>query len=385
MITSSKQFHLVEEAFANAIRSGAARADAKGHDLDVAGVLWAAHLKRIHGGEKRADAASVARQSLASQLAASAFRGPNGMTVRADSTHFFADDLVDRDQRVTIRPQRPNALLGGIPIDPVQPWAESWTAKSGEDSGVAVPWRKGSADTQVVDYSVNEELRPMMMFRADVVENVGDAEQNALASHDFGSQAEQTRRALEAHAKAHNTGLLSGVAGFAGYHLGNIPGVLRQVSATIYGSATANDALSEFKAVIDEIPEKGDGAYVAPDTMLVTQRMLNRVGSYVAFVNGGTEFSDRMVRDLLSSKGITNIVIANELKNFGGANKDGMVLFNASDADSLKQKMGLRPAPVKTFDNGPALARQTAFLSGFGGLYARKGGSVLIYTAGVTA
>jgi hypothetical protein len=233
---------------------------------------------------------------------------------------------------------------------------------------------------------VDETLHPMMMFRIDSREYFGDAQQAAISGVDFNDQANDTRRALEAHAKAHNAGLVEGVAGFGGYHLGNLPGVLRVTSTTEYGTTAADTALAEFRRILLKIPTDGNDTFPAPDTAIITQRMLNEVGGYLAFSQGGTEFSDRLVRELFSSRGISRVVVANELKdrNANGvvtAGTDMVVLFNSASPDSLRQKVGLRPAPVKTFD--VELDRQTAFLSGFGGLYAKLGGSVLIYSAPV--
>lgn len=358
------------------------RADSKGAAFGESALLWGRHLAKIRG-----DARDPARHGLAAQLAAAAFRAQYAPDHRADAASFFANDLVDRDSTITIRPQRPNAVLGAVPVDNVQPWMESWTAKFGEDAGVAAPYRKGSTDTRLVNGSVTEEIRPMMMFRIDARENFGDAQQAAISGVDFNSQAEDTRRALEAHAKAHNAGLVSGVAGFAGYHLGNLPGVLRVASTTEYGTTAVDTALPEFRRILLQIPTDGDSTFPSPDTILITQRMLNQIGGYLAFAQGGTEFSDRLLRELFSSNGISRVVVCNELKNLNAngavtAGTDMVVLFNSASPDSLRQKVGLRPAPVKTFD--VELDRQTAFLSGFGGLYAKLGGSVLIYSARVT-
>jgi len=380
-LSRTDRFDLIEDAYREAqADASTVRADSKGRDLDVSGILWGRYLTRVRG--QRADAM---RAGLASRLSSVAFRGANAMDVRADSAHFFALDLVDRAERITVRPQRPNALLAGIPVDPVTPWAKSCTAKFGEDSGVAIPWTKGSTETRLVDYSVTEEERQMMLFRIDTRDVIGDDEERALAGLDFGSPAEQMRRALEAHYKAHNAGLLSGVTGFSGYHLGNLPGILRRVSTTTYGSTAADTAPAEIKVVLQQIPEQAGQTMPAPDTAIISPRLWNRLGSYINFAGGGSAFSEEMVRTLLSDRGIRNIVMAAELQDYGASLTDAMLLFNGSDPDSLKQKIGLRPAPVKTFDNGPALSRQTAVLSGFGGLYAAKGGSVLLYTASVTA
>jgi len=382
MIHPFRDFGLVgREIGAAASIADLPRADSKGAALGESGLLWGRHLAKIRG-----DSRDPGRHGLAAQLAAAAFRAQNAPDHRADAASFFANDLVDRDSTITIRPQRPNAVLGAIPVDNVRPWMESWTAKYGEDAGVAVPYRKGSTDTRLVNGAVTEEIRPMMMFRIDARENFGDSEQAAISGVDFNSQAEDTRRALEAHAKAHNEGLVEGVAGFAGYHLGNLPGVLRVASTTDYGTTAVDTALPEFRDILLKIPTDGDGTFPSPDTILLTQRMMNRIGGYLAFAQGGTEFSDRLVRELFTSNGISRVVICNELKNRNAngavtAGTDMVVLFNSASPDSLRQKVGLRPAPVKTFD--VELDRQTAFLSGFGGLYAKLGGSVLIYSAPV--
>jgi len=383
MIHPFRNFGLVSTEIAAAAEiADLPRADSKGAALGESALLWGRHLARIRG-----DSRDPKRHGLASRLSEMAFKSRTSPDHRADAANYFANDLVDRDTTITIRPQRPNAVLGAVPVDNVQPWMEYWTDKTGEDAGVAVPYRKGSTDTRFVNGKVDETLHPMMMFRIDAREYFGDAQQAAISGVDFNDQANDTRRALEAHAKAHNKGLVEGVAGFGGYHLGNLPGVLRVTSTTEYGTTAADTALAEFRRILLKIPTDGNDTFPAPDTAIITQRMLNEVGGYLAFSQGGTEFSDRLVRELFSSRGISRVVVANELKdrNANGvvtAGTDMMVLFNSADPGSLRQKVGLRPAPVKTFD--VELDRQTAFLSGFGGLYAKLGGSVLIYSARVT-
>lgn len=361
----------------------APRADSRGLPLSVEAALWAAYVGRVQG-DQRADTADLgghSRYQLAQTIATQFAR--TGIDVRADASMFFADDLTDRDATVLVRPQRPNALVASIPVAQVTPWATHWSAKYAESAGVAKPWTPGSEDANVVDFDVSEDKRPMIMFRMDTAEYVGDAEQRALSEQQFGDQSDQLNEATMAHVRAHNSLLLSGVAGFAGYSLQTLPGALRVVSSTVYGQGgtAADTALAEFRAQLQLIAEQSDGTMPAPDTLLITQRQYNAIGGYFNFAAGGEGTSDRLFRDLLSSRGITNVRICNELKDYGGTGFDAMVLFNGADPNSLRQKLGLRPAPVKTFEMG--LSTRTALLSSTGGLYAKMPGSVLIYTSGV--
>jgi hypothetical protein len=377
IIRGGSNDYLVLSAALSGIRADSAvpRADAKGHPLTESGLLTYGYLRRIR--EARADSADLIQPSILGAR----------IDYRADSTTFFADALVAKDATVTFTPQRENALVASIPVDRVPAAAESWTARYAQMEGVAKPFQRGSTDAYIITGSAREEIRPMMMLRVDTVEHYGDAERASFAGGDVAiTQADEAREAIQAHLRAHNQALLSGIAGFGGYHLGNLPGALRKTSTAVFGtlgSGVVDAALAEFRAVIQAIPEESNGTMPAPDTMLITRRGLNRLGSYIAFEAGGSGYSQRLVSDFLSAEGITQIALCDELRNFGGALVDGMTLFNRANPGSLRQKLGLAPAPVKSFDAD--LGRRTAYLSSLGGLYAKLGGSVLVYGMKVTA
>lgn len=381
---SARLFNDVYSAVHGPACRDARRADSAGRALGTSGILWDAYIRRV----ARAD--EQAARVLSEQLQRSGIDHHD----RADATTFLQGDLIDRGSRVFYVPQRRNTLFETLPVHNVQAWAESWTAVAANEAGVAKPWDKGSTDSYTVDASLDEDLRPMMMFRSDVDELYGDAQQRAISSaaaRDVYSQARQQARALEAHAKAHNAGLLGGVAGFKGYSLvgaNKIPGMLDRTSTVTYGDDTSGqiDAqLRELALTIELIPEESEGTVYAPDTMMCTQRFLNRVGTHPNFEAGGTAMSMEVVRNFLQSKGITQVIIADELRNLGGtSNVDGVLFYNRTEETSLRQVLGLRPAPVATGKVDP-LTEKTVFLSGFGGLYAELAGSVLLYRAQVTA
>jgi hypothetical protein len=371
-VTTCRHYDLVAEALERADSS--VRADSRGRPANAAGILTSDYIRRL--AEVRGDAVAG--------RVASVLRDNIGIDYRADSSRFFADELTDRDNRVTIRPERPNALVAAIPVSPVEAWDEYFTAKTATFAGKAVPTQRGSTDTVIVDYGVSEEKRPMQMFRADTADFIGDAERRAKSVSPI-TIAEETAQAIRYHLLAHNSLLRDGLAGFGGYSLATLPATHRLTSTVTYGDLTAgqpNAALAEFRRICSLITTKAP-ELERPDTMLCTPRFFEKLGGYVNFETGASDFSEEMIRRFLTSRGIRVIEQCIELENFSAANEDLVVLFNAASEYGLKQKLGLAPAPVKTFDVD--LSRRTAFLSSTGGLYAKHPGAVVLYNAKVTA
>lgn len=385
-VTLSYDFAAVQDAIQSARRTF--RADARMAAASPEEILWHAHTERVRdhshrlagddaNARGRADAMVDGHVTRMARIWSDA-----NYDVRADSSSFFANDLTDRSMRLVVRPQVPLALIGAIPTRRIQPWAEAWTNKYVSDSGVAVPWKPGSTDTVVVNHSVDEALHPTIMFRADAATFIGDAERAAMSGVDAGSPEQDTRRALMAHNRAHNSLLAGGIAGFPGYSLLTLPGVLRITGSNTWGTGgtASTTVIPEFKSILEKIPVTSDQAMPSPDTMLISQRLWNALGSYFTDT-GGMVFSMRAVEELITGYGITQVTICPELHNFSATGREGLVLFNRNSEDSLRQVVGLMPSPVKSFDHD--LGRRTAFLSGAGGLTAPLAGSVLIFTTAV--
>lgn len=377
---SEQGFDLVREAYEAA--QGAPnmpRADSQGAPLSVEAALWWRYGEYVRGDGSNAVRADAARRLIG--------RGAQARVIaRADSTTFFQGDLVERDQRISYRPQRPNALVAALPVEPVTPWMQHWTAKYGEFGGVAQPWTIGQTEISTIDAETREEQRPMMMLAIAVPELFGEEQTRAVSMSGGIDQGRKADAAMYAHLSAHNSAILDGIAGFGGYSLRNHPGMHRVAGAVVYGLTVIDTVLAELDAVLSLVGEEGSGAIRTPNTMLCTRRWMNRLRGYYNLATSGGNTS-RAVDDLLTEKGITEVRFTDELKDYGGTKIDAVVLFNRDSGGEmgdggLKQVVGLRPAPVTTYQLG--LNRNTAWMSSLGGVYARVPGEVVIYTAEVS-
>jgi hypothetical protein len=354
-----------------AAASADVRADSKGRALSPEGVLWAAYAGRIAEGGHAAAAARLAGIPRAHRLG-----------VRADSM-YLAGDLVDRASTATTVPQRPNAIAAAIPVDRITPYAESWTAVTSEDNGMASAYRLGQRDVNQVGYSLSETVLPVQMFAIDVVEHFGAAQQRQIAQSEAaraaGSQAEQMRRATYAHLRAHNALLVEGLDGFGGKSLADLDVYRATANATFDGdAANADDALSEVMRLIQYIPEKSEGSAPAPNTLIVPRAPFNALTRSPNFEAGGPGLAMQAVRSILDSEGISQVIFADELSGKGKDGGDLAIFFNRDDPTSLKQKLGIAPAPALTFDREGD--RVTRILSSSGGLWSENGAATLLAT-----
>lgn len=346
------------------------RADSQGRPLSPGGQLWGRYLASVP------DDARPALQGVPASVK---------LALRADSM-YLAGDLVDRASTFTTIPQRVNALAQSIPVQRITPFAETWTAVTSKDSGMAKVMKTGSEDLGSVGYDLDEQAMPVVMFGIDVVEAFGEAERRQIAQSEAaraaGSQAEQQRRALYAHLAAHNGALLSGINGVGIRSLQDVPCLQSTGSATYDGtSSNADEALSEFREMLDLIPEESEGTAPAPDTMFCTRRYFNGLSRFANFEAGGPGLSEQAVQSILSGAGITQVVFADELKDFGGSNADLVLLFNRADPRSLRQRIGIEPGPIGSFSE--RLARHTRFGSSTGGLWSELTSSTLKFIASV--
>jgi len=343
------------------------RADGEGRPFSAAGQLWARYLAGVP---------AEARPMLGRVPAT------GRLSLRADSM-YLAGDLVDRASTFTTVPNRPNNLAQSIPADPITPWAESWTAVTAEDNGMASAFKPGSRDVQQVGYSLSETVLPVQMFAIDVVEHFGAAQQRQIAqsaaARAAGSQAEQQRRAIYAHLAAHDSLLLSGLAGFGGRSLADLD-CYRETAAATYDGAPSNadDALSEVLRLARYAEVTSQGAAISPNTLIAPRRALYALERSSNFEAGGPGMAQQAVASILSGAGITQVVYADRLQGQGESGGDLAIFFNRDDPRSLRQKIGIAPAPLLTFDREGD--RVTRFISSTGGLWTEDGSATLLAT-----
>jgi hypothetical protein len=100
------------------------------------------------------------------------------------------------------------------------------------------------------------------------------------------------------------------------------------------------------------------------------------------FEAGAPRLAQQAVASILSGAGITQIVYADRLQGQGEGGGDLAIFFNRDDPTSLRQKIGIAPAPLLTFDREGD--RVTRFISSSGGLWTESGSATLLATLPVS-
>jgi len=346
--------------------AGAVRADAATLDADEATILWGAALSQSDDRMVRALRAEARELGLLNR--------------RADA-QFFADDLnsVVQGGNIYYRPKSRNALLSAIPVLPVDAWADTFTARFGDTAGLAAPYRPDGTQPPLVTSEVQEgERRPILTLWNALPEGYVLRQQRQLAG--YSTRPAELEQAVYGHARAMNLGLISGITGFGGWSLQTHPGFLRMSGSVTYGATGtgARDAMYEDFARILQTQrlQNPEVDIPAPNTMLVTSRIMAALKRPSNFEAGGYTSAGAELERIIRDNGITAVIECDELRDYGGANVDGMVLFNRDDLDGLRHVLPLRPAPVATETMN--LVTLQYFMSRTGLLYARQPRGVLV-------
>lgn len=170
-------------------------------------------------------------------------------------------------------------------------------------------------------------------------------------------------------------------AGLGFQSLANTP-CLRSLSLLTYGSDNTEDCVEDLTVFLQSIGELSLGIF-APDTLVWTQRIHNRLIKKITTSAGFPINYAQIVRDLLSEHGISKIIVAPSLQDFGGTNVDAMIAMSTSGPGGLKRYSSLAPTAVRTSQAG--LSTQTIYASMYGGLYAQYRASSYIRYVPVSA
>lgn len=307
---------------------------------------------------------------------------------RADAAYYNSGDDLSAPLRPEpfVKQQKPRALLSGFPVENIGAGQMRFYANFLDHVGGASIYTPGTNVIATADIDRSQdEARDVFTYVVQVPEDWLLSRMDQFAGRDNTSQRQAAGAlALE---KAFNQAILNGAPGYNALSLAGASqvGTLRIDSTATYGTDAADDVFEDLHVACQAISEESEGAFDSPDTLMVTRRIMHRLARYQNFDVGGPSDANRIVQGILSSYGISQVIMADELRDFeGSANRDAMVFFNRSgDETRLRQVVSMRPTPIKSVET--LTGRVTLMAGRHAGLYLPQSGSALIYTVGVSA
>ena len=283
---------------------------------------------------------------------------------RADAASYYAMDLAaNLPGSPIVRPRADlSDLLVAIPTRNVAAGAATWRRRFVTHQGAAGVYRPGSTQPPIASISRDEGQGEIVTYWTCVVDEWLEQLHDGFSGLDNqGEKAAAATRALEELA---HTAILSGIPGLGISSLQDLP-MSRRASSLVYGTAAIDDVLKDFASHLDAAVEAAKGTS-RPDSIVVSERILNRLNRYANFANGGNQYASQIVQSLFSDRGITKVVPGFSLQDFGGSNVDAMIAFSSSETSGLANVLAMRPAPVRTVET--IGGRATVYAMRHGGL-----------------
>ena len=275
---------------------------------------------------------------------------------------------------------RPVRLLDEMPVRGVPVWTDVIRLDYVDHTG-SVRWgRGGDTDMPLADYSVDSQwtATPEIIWTATEIHyRQEQMAQSPLYGVD--PAAEKAKAARIVIEQALETALVTTPAGTNLLSLSNTP-CLRAASALTYGTSAVEDCIADMTKWLQSISELSLGL-LAPDTVAITQRVLNSLYRPVVTSTGYPFDPVAAVQARLAAYGIRRIIIAPSLQDYGGTNVDACVAFSSNDM-GLKRTVAMPFTPVRTELRG--LSTLTYYAAIVGPLYAKYRASTYVYEVGVT-
>lgn len=342
------------------LRDESARADAaKAPD--------AAALVATSWARERADSIARETRGNADQIRAQILAGHRRDATagrRGDAASYYAMDLAaNLPGSPIVRPRADlSDLLVAIPTRNVAAGAATWRRRFVSHQGAAGVYRPGSTQPPIASISRDEGQGEIVTYWTCVVDEWLEQLHDGFSGLDnAGEKAAAATRALEELA---HTAILSGIPGLGIASLQDLP-MSRRASSLVYGTAAIDDVLKDFASHLDAAVEAAKGTS-RPDSIIVSERIMNRLNRYANFANGGNQYASQIIQSMFSDRGITKVVPGFSLQDFGGANVDAMIAFSSSETSGLANVLAMRPAPVRTVET--IGGRATVYAMRHGGL-----------------
>lgn len=254
-------------------------------------------------------------------------------------------------------------ILVGIPGRPVDGNASGYYRNYIKPGGTATLIRGDTTQFNRVNYVQSQDLRPLHWC--------GIALANGWLEQRHTSQAgvDDARWKMTGVERGIRdfwwNALVSGstVPGLDFYSLASVPGLLRYYSSVTLGSTTIATVLTELVYVMTQAQERSP-ANLSPDRVIITDRIRNRLMGTTA-----APYSPLDAWDYFTKKAEAlgmEVIVGKSLRDFGGANIDGMLCFRSEANEGLRRVTGIEMTPVHTYVD--ATGQVTIYASSGGGL-----------------
>lgn len=300
----------------------------------------------------------------------------------ADAAGYYEHDLTaPLREEPFVRPQRERALLANIPTIAVDPGQRFFTIRYVDHTTNAAKVRDGDTTVPLAGVARTEMApREIHWTWSGAPSTWLGRRRDAFAGRDNDDQ--RRRAAVLGIEQVMNQDLLAADAGVQMWGLAagvNAMPAIREVSPLAsLAAATGDQVLTDLDAAAARIAELSDQTMPAPDTLMIDLLGYNLMKRKFNFVAGGPGSLAAALADVLGAHGITQVQIANELRDFGGAGTSGAVFYARGSEMSLRHALGMRPAPVHTY-TGPS-GEVTVYAGCSGGLVAANGQAVYVRT-----
>lgn len=304
--------------------------------------------------------------------------------VRADAAIAAPEALTTIYGAPIHRPVVPRVLAdptNGIPVRGIDPWADTVRIDFVTHAGMGHWGRGGDSTMGRSDYDMEFEYRPVHMWWTSTAT---EWYQGSIVSQaplvNVSPQAERATAARQVAEKALEDAIVSGVVGLDMWSLQTVP-ALRSTSSLTYGTDPIESTMVDFRAFLQYVSEASKTTFQV-DTIAMSERIKNRLILPTTTFTGYPWNTMEQFEETLREYGITKVIYAPSLQDFGGSLVDGAVAFNR-DASGLKRIQAMAFSPVRTVAEG--LSDVTYYVMRHAGLYAPFAGSTYIYEIPVSA
>jgi hypothetical protein len=275
---------------------------------------------------------------------------------------------------------RPNMLLDQLPGFAVPTWTDTVRYDYYDLTGQVQWGRGGDTSFPQSGYTVTSEFTstPEIVWTATNIHYRQEmmAQSPNYAIDPFQKNAEAAKFSMDL---ALENALVTTPAGLGFAALHNTPALVGASSLT-YGTDAIESCLVDFTKFLQTVKELSLNL-LNPDTLVTTQRVLNGLFRPVTTSTGYPFSPSELLMARVKEYGITKIIIAPSLQDYGGTNIDVAIVIDSGPM-GLKQITALPFTAVRTSING--LNTQTIFAAVVAGLYARYRASTYIYEIAVT-
>lgn len=275
---------------------------------------------------------------------------------RAADARYYEGDLTGtlRDEPFVV-PKRENVLLRDIPAINEDPGQRFVTIRYVDHEENAALMRSDSTEPPMVGVARKEiKGREMHWFWTGVPEEWLLARRDAFAGRS--NQAEMNDAGASSLNRLLNRFLLKADDGVDFYGLQGgaqqLPIMTGKSEIAKVSTASGDDVLAALEKALSKVAEESDATMPELDTLFAGRALWNAMHQKKNFDAGGSGTIRQAIAETLGAYGVTQVRIADELKNFAGPKTGAIVLMSRASPLSIRHIVGMRPAPIHSY-TGP--------------------------------